>query len=135
MNGKWLIRTGMALVANAVTILIAAAVLPRFWISGFWSFLFAVIIFTLATMGVKALLGRFTKLGTWAAGLVTTWLALLVTDVLSRGIQVEGIFTWIFAVLIVWAGTLVYDLIDDKAFAEVSKRMPRGSGPTARPTT
>ncbi|GAA4920218.1 superfamily IV 4 TMS phage holin [Stackebrandtia albiflava] len=133
MNRKWLIRTALALVANAVALAIAALVLPRFEIGSFWLFVLAVVVFTVATMAVKALLGRFNRLGTWAAGLVTTWLALLVTDILSRGIQIEGFFTWVFATVIVWLGTLAYDLIDDRAFAEVDRRIP-GSGPSARPT-
>lgn len=124
MNRKWLIRAGLALAANAVALLIAAAVLPKFEVSGFWSFILAVVIFTLATVGVKALLGRFTKVGTWLAGIITTWVALLLTDILSRGVDVEGIFTWIFAVLIIWVATLVYSLIDDRAFAAVDRHAP-----------
>jgi hypothetical protein len=36
------------------------------------------------------------------AGLVTTFVVLLVTDLLSDGVQIEGVGTWIMATVIVW---------------------------------
>jgi putative membrane protein len=125
----WLLRAGLAAAANAITLLIAAAVLDRFEINAL-PFIVAVAIFTLAVIFIKPLIesvaGKYARGATWLAGLVTTYIALLLADILSDGIQIEGVGTWILATLIVWAGTVVYDLVDDKAIAAVGEATGRG---------
>ena len=41
------------------------------------------------------------------AGLIATFLALLITDLISDGFQIEGIGTWILATIIVWIVGLI----------------------------
>ncbi len=43
--------------------------------------------------------------------LVTTFLALVVTDLVSDGLDIEGASTWLLATVIVWAGTLLAGVI------------------------
>ena len=50
----------------------------------------------------------------WAAsfvGLVAAFVALLITDILSDDLEIEGVVTWILASLIVWIGAIVADLL------------------------
>ena len=107
------VRIALAVVANAIALLIAAALLDgvRIDASGF---VLAVIVFSLASLIVtpvvawivlkrmRALLG--------VIALVTTFAALLVTDLLSDGFEIEGALDWVLATVIVWLATMIYDL-------------------------
>lgn len=130
----WIVRTALAAAANAVTLLVAAALFDRIRINAV-TFIVAVAIFTLAAVLVKPIAervaGRYASGVTWVAGLATTFLALLVTDVFSDGLEIEGAFTWIAGTVVVWLGTLIYDVVDDKLIAGVEGRL---SGPGAGPT-
>ncbi|MGH9112965.1 MAG: phage holin family protein [Acidimicrobiales bacterium] len=132
----WLIRIGCAAAANAITLGIAAALFDKVEINAV-SFVVAVAIFTLAAVLIKPLAervaGEYASGVTWIAGLVTTFLALLVTDILSDGFEIEGAGTWIMATVVVWLGTLAYDVIDDKVIAAVGGRLAGPSGPTGTP--
>ena len=41
------------------------------------------------------------------AGLVASYLALFLTDFLTRGLEITGFWTWIWAILIVWVLSMV----------------------------
>jgi putative membrane protein len=77
--------------------------------------------------------GRYASGVTWIAGLATTFLALLLTDIFSDGLSISGAWTWVGGTVVVWLGTLVYDVIDDKVIATVSDRLG-ATGGTAQPT-
>ncbi len=44
-------------------------------------------------------------------GLVTTFVALVITDLATDGLSIEGATTWILATLIVWLASLVATFI------------------------
>jgi putative membrane protein len=129
----WILRVLLAAAANAVTLLVAAALFDRISVDAV-TFLVAVAIFTAAALVVKPiaerLAGEYASSVTWVAGLATTYLALLITDVLSRGLSIEGIGTWIMGTIVVWIGTLIYDIVDDRLIAGVGRRLagPRHAG-------
>lgn len=107
------VRIALAVLANAIALLLAAALLDgvRIDASGF---VLAVIVFSLASLIVtpvvawivlkrmRALLG--------VIALVTTFAALLVTELLSDGFEIEGALDWVLATVIVWLATMIYDL-------------------------
>jgi putative membrane protein len=103
-------RTLIALVGNAVGLLVAAAVLDEMHVDA-GSFFLAVIIFTV----VAALLGPFLavqmrRVGPSALGgvsLIATFVSLVVTDLVSDGFSISGAVTWIEATVIVWLASLV----------------------------
>jgi len=111
---RLVLRVGLALAANFIALLIAAVVLDRFTIDEI-SFVWAVILFTAVTLGtgwvVERLLRTHAPAAVGLASLLTTWLALLITDLVSDDIQIEGIGTWIVATLIVWGADLVLELM------------------------
>lgn len=45
------------------------------------------------------------------ASLLATFVALLVTDLVSDGLDIEGIGTWIGATLIVWLATMLVSFV------------------------
>ncbi|XBH20326.1 hypothetical protein V5R04_08670 [Jonesiaceae bacterium BS-20] len=105
---RFLINTGVSLVTAAVAMLVAKFTLADFNIelSGFF---IAVAVFTIA----QAILAPFVfnmarkyapaVLG--GIGLVSSFLALLITSFFPGGLQIAGVSTWIVATLIIWVIT------------------------------
>ena len=112
---RWLVSIGLALVANAVGLLLASLLLDDFEIDA-TSFVAAVVIFSILTLLLRPILvwvvARFARPLLGVVALVTTFLILLVTDVVSDGISIEGATTWILATVIVWLATVVFELFD-----------------------
>lgn len=107
------VRIALAVVANAIALLIAAALLDgvRIDASGF---VLAVIVFSLASLIVTPVIAwivvRRMRALLGVIALVTTFAALLVTDLLSDGFEIEGALDWVLATVIVWLATMIYDL-------------------------
>jgi hypothetical protein len=111
---RLLIRLALTLVGNAIGLLVAAWVLDDMTLDA-GSFFIALLIFTaveviaqpllrqIAIKSVEALQG--------ATALVTTFVALLVTDLISDGLSISGVWTWILATLIVWLASLLAGII------------------------
>ncbi len=122
----WVLRTGVAVVANAVALLVAALVLGGFSIDVL-PFITVSIIFTLVTMPIRpvadSLAGDYAARVTWVAGLVTVCAGLVIANaVAGDAVTVTGIWTWVWAALIVWLGTLLYVLVEHRVVAGVDKR-------------
>ena len=107
---RLLVRTAVALVANAVGLLVAAAVLDGVRVE-FSGFVLAVVIFTVAFALLQSfLVGQLRRPGAAAMGgmaLVATLVSLIVTDLLSDGFTIDGAGTWITATVIVWVAALI----------------------------
>src|SRR5574339_352044 len=98
---RLLVRTLIAVAANAVGLIVAAAVLDGFSLN-FASFVVAVLTPFLAV--------QLRRLGNGAIGataLIATLVSLIVTDLLSDGLSISGVGTWIAAAVIVWLAALV----------------------------
>lgn len=127
---RWLVRVGFAVLANAVALVLAALVLDGFELDA-GSFVVAVAIFSLLSLVLRPLLGWIVVkrarplLG--IVGLVTTFGVLLITDLLSDGIQIEGAGTWVLATVVVWLATMVYEFVGDRLVRVVVG--PRGVAP------
>lgn len=104
----------LRLLANTVGLLVAAAVLGEFSITGL-AFVLAVGIFTLVEVVADPLLTKVAVTSVPAlrggVALVTTFVGLLVTSWVSDGIQIQGVSTWILATLIVWLFALLASLL------------------------
>lgn len=107
---RFLIRMLIAVVANAVGLLIAAAVLGGVHMSA-GSFFVDVIIFTIVFALMQPFLVSQFRRGNSAAlggvALIATLIALIVTDLVSDGFSIDGVGTWIAATVIVWLGGLL----------------------------
>jgi putative membrane protein len=103
------IRLVIAVVANAVGLLVAAAVLEGMHVNA-GSFFVAVLIFTIVFALMQPFLVSQFRRGNSAAlggvALIATLVALIVTDLLSDGFSIDGVGTWIAATVIVWLGAL-----------------------------
>jgi putative membrane protein len=107
---RLIVRTLIALVANAVGLIVAAAVLDGMHMN-VSSFFLAVIIFTIVFALMQPFLeAQFRRSRSAALGgvaLIATFVALLVTDLLSDGFSINGVGTWIAATVIVWVAALL----------------------------
>jgi putative membrane protein len=111
---RFLLSIVVHFAANAVGLLVAAALLEEMSVSG-TAFVVAVAIFTLveavvgpmirqaAVKNAQALLG--------GTALVVTFVGLLVTSLISDGLRIEGASTWLLATVIVWVAALLATLV------------------------
>ena len=107
---RLLIRMVIAVVANAVGLLVAAALLDGMHVN-VGSFFVAVLIFTVVFALMQPfLISQFRRGNSAALGgvaLIATLVALIVTDLLSDGFTIDGVGTWVAATVIVWLGALL----------------------------
>ena len=107
---RMLISAALHLGANAIGLLLAALFLTDMSIDAS-AFVFAVIIFTVVEVIAEPLFQKIAITNVHAlvggVALITTFVGLLVTDLISDGLSIAGAWTWVLATLIVWlAGTL-----------------------------
>ena len=98
------------LIANAVALLVANAVLDDMEVTAS-GFITAVVIFTVAEVLLLPLLRqmamtRYRALA-GSTALVAAFAALVITTLVSDGISIDGLATWVVATLIVWAASLI----------------------------
>ena len=100
------------LLANAVGLIVASLVFDGFDID-VTSFIFAVIIFTVTfailTPFIASVLRRNDASAKALGGvaLISTFVALVITDIFSDGLSISGIGTWIGATIVVWLASLL----------------------------
>ena len=107
---RLLVRTLIAVAANAIGLIVAAVVLDGVHLN-VASFIVAVVIFTIVFAVLQPFLAvQLRRLGNGAIGataLIATLVSLLLTDLLSDGLSIDGVGTWIAAAVIVWLAALV----------------------------
>ncbi|HEY7344117.1 MAG TPA: phage holin family protein [Gaiella sp.] len=107
---RLLVRTLVAVAANAIGLIVAAIVLDGVHLN-VASFIVAVVIFTVVFAVLQPFLAvQLRRLGNGAIGataLIATLVSLLLTDLLSDGLSIDGVGTWIAAAVIVWLAALV----------------------------
>jgi len=111
---RLLVRTGIALVANAVGLLVAAALVDGMDIDA-TTFVVAVVIFTVVFALLQPFLAvQLRRLGPAALGgvsLIATLASLIVTALVTDGFSIDGVGSWIAATVIVWIASLLAVLI------------------------
>ena len=107
------IRVVLAVVANAIALVIAAVLLDGVEIEAA-SFVVAVAIFSIASLVIRPVVVliviRRVRPLIGVVALVTTFAVLLITELLSDGLSIDGALDWVLATVIVWLATLVYDI-------------------------
>lgn len=111
---RFLVRAAIFLASSAIGLLVAKLVLDDMTIDA-TSFLAVVVIFAVLQSVLAPFIAKVTArnapalLG--ATGLISTFLALLVADVVSDGMSITGASTWLLATLIVWLVTMLATLL------------------------
>ena len=116
---RFLIATGIRLLANAIGLIVAALILDGMSITGI-GFVIAVAIFTVSEILFEPLLTKMAIKNVPALrggiALVTTFIGLIITVLLSRlfdlnAITISGVSTWFLATMIVWVAALLAGII------------------------
>ncbi|HET9322357.1 MAG TPA: hypothetical protein VFO03_00645 [Gaiellaceae bacterium] len=111
---RLVIRILIGLAANAVGLIVAAGLLDGMELSAS-GFVVALVIFTIVyALAQPFLIMQFrasapTMLG--GVALVATLAALIVTDLVSDGLTISGVGTWIAATVIVWAVSVLAAIV------------------------
>jgi len=109
-----LIRLVLTIVGNAIGLIVADLLLDDFSLN-LDGFVVALLVFTVAAAIIDPLITRTAMRNMEAlqggTALITTFLALLVADLISSGIEISGAGTWILATLIVWLSTVLAGVI------------------------
>jgi uncharacterized membrane protein YvlD (DUF360 family) len=107
---RLLVRVAVAVAANAIGLIVAAALLDGVHLNGA-AFVVAVVIFTVVFALMHPFLlvqmRRGRGLAFVGAALLATLIALIVADLLSDGLTIEGVGTWIAATVIIWLAALL----------------------------
>ncbi len=128
--------TVLALIGNAIGIIVAAAILDDMTLNGA-AFIVDVAIFTVTfvivqPLTVKTALRHSSTLAGGSA-LLATLIALIVSDLLSDGLSISGATTWLLATLIVWVAALLAGVL--LPMIMFKKALGRAPGARARSGT
>ena len=103
---RLIVRGVIAIIANAVGLIVAALLLDGVDLN-FTGFIVALVVFTVVEGLMQPFLAaQFRRLSALAA-LIATFIALLVTDLITGGLDISGFGTWVTATLIVWLAALL----------------------------
>jgi uncharacterized membrane protein YvlD (DUF360 family) len=109
---RLLVRLAIALAGNAVGLVVASLVFEDFEINA-TGFIVSLLIFTVAVALMTPFLSsvmqrnRSTSAALGGVALISTFVALVITDLLSDGLEISGVGTWIAATVIVWLASLL----------------------------
>lgn len=102
------------LVANAIGLLVAAAVLGDMSIDGA-AFVTAVVTFTVVEVVVQPLITQIAikkaNALVGSSALIATLVGLAITEWRSDGLTIDGVATWVLATVIVWAAAMAASLL------------------------
>lgn len=111
---RFLAQSALTLLANAIGLTAAAILLDGFSINTF-SFVVAVVIFTLATIVLGPLILKTARAHApylvSGIALVTTLAGLIVTRLFTDGLSIKGLSTWVLATLVVWLFALLANVL------------------------
>lgn len=111
---RLLARAVLALLANAVGLLAAAALLDGFSVNAA-SFVVAVAVFTAATIILNPLIVKIALTSApylmGGVALVTTFIGLIITRAFTDGLSISGLSSWIIATLIIWLCSVAANLV------------------------
>ena len=103
---RFLIRMAIYFLSAFIGIIAADAILSGFSVSGWTSYVVVAIIFALIQAVLSPLIGQTAERSAPAfmggIGLVSTFVALAITSLISGSLTVDGFTTWIAATVIIW---------------------------------
>ncbi len=129
---RFLAAVVLRLLANAAGLLIAAALLDGFTVTAA-AFVAVVVIFTAIEVVLDPLILkisiRYAPALRGGVALVTTFVGLVVTTIVSDGLTISGLSTWVVGTLIVWLGGVLAALILPLfLFKKVREQRQSGAG-------
>ncbi|SER35280.1 4 TMS phage holin, superfamily IV [Mycobacterium sp. 88mf] len=118
---RFLLRIAIFLGSSAIGLLVAAWLVPGVSVSA-WGFVTAVVIFAVAQAILSPfflkMASRYASAFLGGIGLVSTLVALILASVLTHGLSIRGIGSWIAATVVVWLVTAVATVVLPVLFAK-----------------
>ncbi len=111
---RWIASTILYVVGNAIGIVVAASILPGFTINLMSIVIVAVVFTVIVTVSTPFLIKISTKNVPQMNGgiaLIAILVGLIGTNLLSDGLTITGVETWIMAPLVIWVTALVAGLV------------------------
>ncbi len=107
---RFLARMSLILLANAAGIIIATIVLPGFTINTI-GFITSVVFFTTVELLFERFVAKvalqYVPALRGGIALVTTFVGLLLTNIWTSGLEIQGISTWLLAPMIIWLTVVI----------------------------
>ena len=107
---RFLAQITLILLANAAGIIIATVVLPGFTINAI-GFITSVVFFTTVELLFERFVAkvalRYVPALRGGIALVTTFVGLLLTNMWTSGLEIQGVSTWLLAPMIVWLTVVI----------------------------
>ena len=107
---RFLAQITLILLANAAGIIIATIVLPGFTINAV-GFITSVVFFTTVELLFERFVAkvalRYVPALRGGIALVTTFVGLLLTNMWTSGLEIQGVSTWLLAPMIVWLTVVI----------------------------
>jgi putative membrane protein len=125
----------LALIGNALGLIVAAVLLDDFSLS-VGAFIIDVAVFTLAFVVLRPLIIKMTLSHSTAlaggSALIATLVALIIADIVSGGLSISGVLTWVLATVIIWivamlAGVLLPLVMFKQALGRAAGQRPAAS--------
>ncbi|MEN3225845.1 phage holin family protein [Mycolicibacterium porcinum] len=111
---RFLLRIAIFLGSAALGLLVAAWLVPGVSVSA-WGFIATVVIFAVAQAILSPfflkMASRYASAFLGGIGLISTLVALILASVLTRGLSISGIGSWIAATVVVWLVTAVATVV------------------------
>jgi Mycobacterial 4 TMS phage holin, superfamily IV len=111
---RLLLRTAVFLGSAAIGLLVAAWLVPGVSVS-VSGFITAVVIFSVAQAILSPfflkMASRYASAFLGGIGLVSTLAALILASVLTHGVSIRGIGSWVLATIVVWLVTAIATLL------------------------
>lgn len=111
---RFLLRIAVFLGSSAIGLLAAAGLVPGVSLSAL-GFIATVVIFTVAQAILSPfflkMANRYASAFLGGIGLVSTFVALLLASLLSNGLSIHGIGSWIAATVVVWLVTALATVV------------------------
>lgn len=112
---RMLISAAIFVLANAIALLVASLLLGESFSFTATGFIFATLLLSIVEALAGPLVERMSEKNLPAlkggVALVTTFIGLLITNVLVGGMTVQGASTWLMATILVWAGALIATIL------------------------
>ena len=111
---RLLLRVAVFLGSAAIGLVVAALLVKHMHVP-VWGFIGTVVIFAVSQAILSPLIGklatRYASAFVGGIGLVSTLIALVLASVLTHGLSISGIATWVGATVVVWLVTALATVV------------------------
>lgn len=118
---RFVVRILVHVISAAIALLVVGLVLPNVTLH-LGGFVVAVLVYTAAQAVIDPLVSRLVASRADAllggVGIISTFVALVVSSLVSNGIEISGIGTWIAATVIVWLVTALATIFVPRLLAK-----------------